>query len=145
MATIERNAELGQQIVEDALLESENNEKKSIADDRRRWRLHLAPFFGDRRAAEIDGPCLTKYIKKRKDAGAMNATVNRELALLRHAFRLALDNKRVHSVPKFKMLIENNVRPGFLKDSSQEKLVESTTAHRNCRCGAAEKQKEAES
>src|SRR2546425_5454268 len=56
-----------QQIVEDALLESENNEKKSIADDRRRWRLHLAPFFGDRRAAEIDGPCLTKYIKKRKD------------------------------------------------------------------------------
>jgi len=46
-------------------------------------------------------------------AGKAPATVNRELAALRRAFSLALDQERLSVAPRIRMLEENNVREGF--------------------------------
>ena len=44
---------------------------------------------------------------------AAPATVNRELAALRAAYRLGLDNDVIAAMPRIKLLPENNVRKGF--------------------------------
>ena len=56
-----------------------------------------------------------------------NATINRELALLRAAINLGRKGTppKVHTVPYFPMLDESdNIRKGFLKDEQIQKLAE---------------------
>ncbi|MCG8408885.1 MAG: hypothetical protein MI923_27080, partial [Phycisphaerales bacterium] len=43
-------------------------------------RLHLGPYFEGWRATDITTPAIKKYIQTRLEAGAANATINRELA-----------------------------------------------------------------
>ncbi len=55
----------------------------------------------------------------------MGATINRELAFLRKAFRFgsAASPAKVKHVPSFPHLPESNPRQGFLSDADYEKLV----------------------
>lgn len=48
---------------------------------------HLEPFFGNNRATEITTSKIEEYKHLRKREDASNAIINRELALLRRAFR----------------------------------------------------------
>ena len=52
---------------------------------------------------------------ERKEAGAANATINRELACLKRAFHLAADARKVGFVPPIKMLKEAPARSGFFE------------------------------
>ncbi len=92
------------------------NEAKSLADSECRWRKHLEPAFGRMRAIEVTSDALDAYIDARKAEGAENGTINRELALLRRAFYIAYRSRprKVFEVPNFRMLKENDPRPGFV-------------------------------
>src|ERR1700722_6702041 len=92
----------------------EINEKRSIRMLRVRLG-HLQPFFGDMRASEISTAKVEEYKQQRKREGASNASINRELALLRRAFRIAIEAGNLNSTPKFRMLEENNARGGFFE------------------------------
>lgn len=92
----------------------EINEKRSIRMLRVRFG-HLQPFFGDMRASEISTAKVEEYKQQRKREGASNASINRELALLRRAFRIATEAGNLNSTPKFRMLEENNARGGFFE------------------------------
>src|SRR5487761_1430205 len=74
---------------------------------------HLREFFGDYRAIDITEDRLNAYIVYRKQQDAANATINRELAALKRAFRLA--SRKVGQPPRFQMLSENNARKGFFE------------------------------
>jgi hypothetical protein len=50
--------------------------------------LHLAPFFGFMRPVNVSTDLVNRYIDKRQQDGASNATINRELAVLKRAFHL---------------------------------------------------------
>ena len=104
------------------------NEYKAMEDADARWRLHLEPFFGTTKASRVTTPLLQKYVEKRQSEKAANATINRELALLRAAFYLGNEATPpvVVRVPKFPMLEERNTRTGFLTDAQYEKLAEET-------------------
>ena len=104
--------DLAEAVVEDYEL----NEKKSIKDVKQRLKLHVLPALGKVRAAEIGTSHLKRYIAARQQAGAARATINRELALIKRAFRLGLqsDPPTVVRVPHIPMLRENNTRRGFL-------------------------------
>ena len=55
---------------------------------------HLKPLrdhFGDWRAMDINFRAIEAYITKRREDGKSNATINRELELLRRALRLSHD------------------------------------------------------
>jgi integrase len=76
---------------------------------------HLRPAFGNLRAISVGTDALARYISQRRAEGAANATINRELSLLRRAFYLGQNAEPplVAAVPRIQKLEEHNVRKGF--------------------------------
>ena len=98
------------------------NEKRSVDDVRARVaRLNAA--FGPRRMLSLTTSDFTAYAARRKTEGAANATINRELAAARRAFRLAYQGGRLPQVPHIALLREHNVRSGFVEDDAFARLV----------------------
>ena len=103
--------------VKDVVTDYTVNGKKSIANLERRIKLHLTPFFGGRLLRAINAADIRTFAARRLDAKAAPAEINRELAIVRRAFRLAVDADKYHGrVPKIRMLQEHNVRAGFFDD-----------------------------
>jgi hypothetical protein len=84
---------------------------------------HLAGFFTETRAIDITTDRVTAYVAERQEENAAAATINRELAALRRAFRLARRAKRVAEVPELSLLSENNVRTGFFEPDQIEAVL----------------------
>jgi integrase len=87
---------------------------------------HLKPVrdhFGDWRALDINFRGIEGYITKRREEKKSNATINRELELLRRALRLAHDRQLLPSIPKVRVLTENNTRQGFFERPDLEAVV----------------------
>jgi integrase len=84
----------------------------------------LKPYFGRMRASSVRVPAITAYMVERKKAGGAVASVNRELALLRRAFKLGVVNGKVGAahVPDFTQLLqkERNSRQGFWEHNEYE-------------------------
>jgi integrase len=91
------------------------NRKRSLVDVQRHLRLHLEPFFGRRRMAAITTADVRRYVVRRQDEGAKNATINRELSALKRAFTLAIAAGTLPSRPHIPLLREDNVRRGFFE------------------------------
>ena len=70
---------------------------------------HLECAFDGWVAEDIDARAIKSYAAERKRK-AQPATINRELAALRRAFRIAADDGLVDSVPAIPRLKEDNVR-----------------------------------
>ena len=111
--------------VADVVADYRSNQKRSVRDVERRIRLHLDPFFAGRRMAALTTADLRAYILWRQTPttgvdgatipAASNATINRELAIIKRAFRLAVQAGRLVHVPHIPMLAEHNVRQGFFE------------------------------
>lgn len=76
---------------------------------------HLLPRFSGWRAANVSTADIEEYIVERQEAGAKNATINRELAALKRSYELAFQAGRIQSKPHIPMLRENNVRQGYFE------------------------------
>jgi integrase len=76
---------------------------------------HLRPVFGGLKARSVGTSTITRYVAQRREKGAANSTINRELSLLRRAFYLGLNAQPplVAAVPRIPKLVENNIRKGF--------------------------------
>ena len=101
----------------------------------------LAPLraaFGDMRGVDITAAHVESYKasrlktphqRRRRDpkTGALlsltPATINRELAALRKAFRLAIEQAQLTTVPVIRLLPERNAREGFLEPATFEALA----------------------
>ncbi len=83
---------------------------------------HLADAFGDVRAAAITTDRVTRYAARRLDEGAARGSVNRELAALKRAFRLAQRAGRLTAAPYVPMLREGAPREGFFERPDFERL-----------------------
>lgn len=83
---------------------------------------HLKAVFGDWRASRVTADELRRYREARLAAGAANATVNRELQVLRKAFNLAAkaEPPKVERIPVFTLPTERNARKGY---ATPEQLV----------------------
>lgn len=92
------------------------NGRRSLEHVERRARLHLLPVFGLRRMADISTQDIRAYSTDRLDAGASPASVNRELAIIKRTFTLAVQAGRIAQKPHIPMLAEHNVRQGFFED-----------------------------
>lgn len=114
------------ELAEDFLRDYKINGKASIDDAEARWRLHLEPYFGRLRAAQVTSVLLDKYVDRRQQQGAANATINRELAALKRMFHLGhqATPPKIYYIPHFPRLAEDNVRQGFLDDSQYAALLD---------------------
>ncbi len=108
-----RMAELFKDVVEDY----QAADRRTLSDLNSRLKNHLAPFFGELRAADFSTQHIKRYVTARRSEEAQNATINRELAVVRRAFSLAAkcDPPKIARVPYIQMLKEANVRSGFLE------------------------------
>ena len=103
------------------------NGRKSVDDAQRRIDKHLlyhpgnddepagGYFLPDRRMNTITTAEIEAYKVHRLDQHAEPATVNRELAALRRAFRLAVRGGELIAMPYVGLLQEHNVRTGFFE------------------------------
>jgi len=114
-----------EQLADDLFRNYQINELRSLDDVKARWRLHLKPFLGSLPATELDTRLLERYVDRRHEEHASNATINRELACMKRMLRLAYQASppRVPSVPHFPHLKENNVRQGFVTPEQFARLV----------------------
>lgn len=99
--------------------------EKVLEGSKQRWEKHLKPVFGDRKAALLTKVDLDDYLATRLEAGARNATVNRELALLRRMYRLGFEvrPRLVSDIPQFPTKLAESSRAGFIEDQAFEKLL----------------------
>jgi integrase len=74
---------------------------------------HLLRMFRRVPAAQVKGADVLRYANLRLEEKAKPATINRELAALRAAYRLGLDNDIIVAMPRIRLLPENNARQGF--------------------------------
>ncbi len=74
---------------------------------------HLLRMFRGVPAARVKGADVLRYANLRLEEKAKPATINRELAALRAAYRLGLDNDTIVAMPRIRLLPENNARQGF--------------------------------
>jgi hypothetical protein len=97
------NAKIGQvkidELITDVVTNYQINRKKSQDHVERRIRKHILPFFSGRRAATISTADVERFILARQEAGASNAEVNRELAILKRAFSLGARAGKILSKP----------------------------------------------
>ena len=103
------------------------NDRADLQEAEQRVNRLLKPAFGHLRPAEFTTKALNDYIQQRKQLGRQNATINRELAHLRRAFRLgfAHDPQLVCRLPVIKALREDNVREGFLESGHYRLILEA--------------------
>ncbi len=110
------------ELIVDVLAEYKRERRKTTNDIKLRWKNHLEPFFTRLRADDLNSDHVQRYCAKREAEGACGPTINRELAVLKHAYHLALKNTppKVRSCPMMPMYRESDPRTGFLEDRHDE-------------------------
>lgn len=113
-------------LARDLEIDYENKELKTLKDLKRRIKKHINPAIGHLRVDQIKPSTIREYIRVRKSAGATNGGINRELAVIKRAFRLGVPEK-VAVVPHVEMLPEDNQR----ETQFTEEQFRSVLAHAN--------------
>jgi integrase len=111
------------ELIQDVLADYRKDNRKSTDQVEARWRNHLSEFFARMKACDLKTDRIQRYIKHRLDQGAERATLNRELAVLKRALRLAFRSCKLKSLPYVPMVKESNARRGFLELDGYARLT----------------------
>ena len=113
------------ELVNDLRADYESKGRSDLSEyTERRWALHLAPAFGKLKAYEFGTTHQREYRVKRTKEEATVATINREMQVLRNAFKLGFDHDppKIKRVPKFTFIKEENARQGFVSVQQMQAL-----------------------
>ena len=102
---------------------------KDIDKKKERTDLHLTPFFKNKPLSNISSFDIERYKKERREAGATNGTINRELAVLSHIFNKANEWGWIDKRPKINRLKEDSGRMVYLTAEQAHKLLETAKQH----------------
>jgi integrase len=93
--------------------------KKAVSSAKKRADL-VSRDLGHFRAVDLNVGHLEDYRRRRAKDGAGEVTLDRDLQLLRAAFRLAVRHERISRVPHFPISGRDNVRTGFFEPAEAE-------------------------
>jgi integrase len=101
---------------------------------RQRAEAHITPELGHIPAATFTTATAKKYISFRRSESASDATINRELSILRRAFTLAAqeDPPLITRPPHIPKLAEDNAREGFVDHEEYPKLLAELPPRLKC-------------
>lgn len=138
LASVARYSEFSQQVervLVDQLLDLvvedyQFNKRGSTYDTELRINKHLRPFFGQKRANDLTTAIIKKYTMERARKSEA-ATVNKELAFLRRAFKLGLRHEPplVERIPYIRMLPIDNARSGLVEHEQYRGLRDSLPSY----------------
>jgi integrase len=104
------------------VVDYQNNARRSLKELQYRLVAIRAAFDG-MKARDVNGGRIAEYVKERLAAGMAPASINRELAAIKRAFAIAVQQDRLSGAPYIKMLAESTPRQGFLRAPDLEHLV----------------------
>jgi integrase len=110
------------------LTHPDKQSKKTLDRDQQRFEKHLLPYFGHCKPHDINSSMVDDYKVRRQRQFAANATINRELALLKSIFRFGLKKGKVFRVPSIDLLPEDNVRQRFITEDEFQKILSLLSA-----------------
>ncbi len=102
--------------------------KKSWAKDAERLKNHLIPFFGSLIVTDITPKIISAYKGHRYAQGVKAATINRELAILKHMYTIAVKEWewcRDNPVKRVSMEKEGQPRDRWLTYGEEKRLMEA--------------------
>jgi integrase len=100
----------------------EATDGRNIKIKRRHPRMYLLPFFGTSRLDAIVDFSVQRYIKQRREQTAAAATINRELATIRHLLGRAVEWGWLPAAPRIRDLPVAEGRIVALTDEEVERL-----------------------
>jgi integrase len=115
-------ADLCQLVIEDNRL----RRLRDAAHVEWRYRKHIEPRLGKLPVSRFGAAQVRQYVAARRVEGASDATINRELAIVRRGLQLGYEAEPplVHRPPVIRKLEERNVRQGFIEQDQYETLLE---------------------
>jgi len=84
---------------------------------------HLARSFAGRKARDITSAEILAFVARHQHEGASNGEINRELAVLRRAFTLAIEAEKLYRRPHVPRLEEASPRVGFFEPDAFAAVV----------------------
>jgi integrase len=105
------------------LTHPDKQSKKTLDRDQQRFAKHLLPYFGHCKPHNINSSMVDDYKVRRQRQFAANATINRELALLKSISRFGMKKGKVFRVPSIDLLPEDNVRQRFMTEDEFQKIL----------------------
>lgn len=114
------------------LEETGGKDRKKKAE---RLRLHLTPALGGLTLASLTAADFDRYCTAREREGASPGTINRELAVVSHLFRLASDPQQMNLIAappcRLKLRREPEQRPTYLNPAQARALVDAALQDAN--------------
>ena len=112
-------ASVGCDTFEDAAVDLVNdyttNRRRSLRVVQLRLTKHLTPVFARRRLMSITTADARAFTARRQAAGASNASINRDLILLKRLCTLAMQAGKLTVRPYIPLLKESHIRTGFFE------------------------------
>jgi integrase len=108
-----------------ALDDAKLRKMKDAATVAWRFEAHIKDTLGKIQAARATSTQINAYIKNRREKSAAEATINRELSIVRRAYTLAMREEPplIRKAPYIPKLDEDNVRQGFIEQAQYERLL----------------------
>ena len=113
----------------DLLNDYTTNKRRSLKTVQLRLKKHLTPYFAHRRLMTITTVDARAYTARRLAEGASNASVNRDLIILKRMCTLARQAGKLTVQPYIPLLQEHNVRKGFFEPEQAASLQRHLPAH----------------
>jgi integrase len=86
---------------------------------------HLRGFFGERRVVQVGTATINRFKQAELATGRAKSSINRSLAILRRAFKLAQRTTppKIKTLPHISLFTEDNVRKGFFEREEFDRLL----------------------
>lgn len=98
---------------------------RNLARKRHHLNNRLVPFFKKHRPDKLSDFTVSQYIKARRDEGASQSTVNRELSTLSHFLNRCIEWKWIKERPRISKGAESRKKVVVLTPADQQALMEA--------------------
>jgi len=103
------------ELIEDVINDYRANEKRTVKDVERRWKLHLQPVFGGRRASSVTTADVNRFIAQRMSGEASAVEIQKELADLEQLHRSAIKTVEQEGFSRRQIAVERKRNSDWYK------------------------------